>query len=338
MKTSLIILIASITLAAADDSAPDINFLRGAVTNANQRVDNMLNTIRNDPQHAGAAVVVNVLTGLDGQADNLAASVAEALSPFTLGISQAIGNVLLGPFVQSVTDGLEVLVGNLVGGTFDLVMSPVTGALQTTLSKLVNYSQTYKINTTRIENLRLQLQNRVVQDREKEKTKRDLDEEVEIETRQFNAIDSVKSGINNAQQRVDELMNTFKNDPGRGGAQSVTALLTGLDGQIDNLLSAASSALSPLTGGLSQVVGNILLGPFFQSVTDGLEVLIGNVVGGSVDLVLSPVTGSLQSTIKKVMNYAQQYNINTSRLDILDARVTSAAQQQKEQQDLDKEL
>ncbi|CAN6598154.1 hypothetical protein TRVA0_001S05380 [Trichomonascus vanleenenianus] len=285
-----------------------IDGARESVNNAQQHVDSVVNAYRNNPDRAGAAAVTAMITGLDSQIDTAIATVSNALAPFTFGVSKAVGNFLLGPFVQSVTDGLEVMLGNAVGGVMDLARP---GAFQRNLSRLIQQSKEYNINVSKLQTLQAQIQNTMPHKRE----------EIEVEARQFALLDGARESVNNAQQHVDSVINAYKNNPDRVGAATVTAVLTGLDSQIDTAIATVSNALSPLTFGVSKAIGNALLGPFVQSVTDGLEVVLGNVVGGAIDLVASPITGSLQRNIARLVQQSQEYNINVSKLQTLQAQL-----------------
>ncbi|CAN6663692.1 hypothetical protein TRVA0_035S00760 [Trichomonascus vanleenenianus] len=292
---------------------------RNSVQNARQHVDSVVNNYRKNPDRAGAAAVTSVLTGLDSQIDTAIATVSNALAPFTFGVSKAIGGALLGPFAQSVTDGLEVVIGNVVGGAFDLATSPITGSLQRNIARLIQQSQEYGMNVSRLQTLQAQLQNSLPKSKSA-KGKRD----VQIETRQFALLDGARNSAQNAQQHVDAVFNNYRQNPDRAGAAAVTAVLTGLDSQIDTTIATVSNALAPFTFGVSKAVGNALLGPFAQSVTDGLEVVIGNTVGGAFDLATSPLTGSLQRSISRLIQQSQEYGVNVSRLQTLQAQLQNS--------------
>lgn len=64
---------------------------------------------------------------------------SDALAPFSFGRSKAIVNVHLGPFAQSMTNGAEVLISNLIGGGIDLISD---GAIKIFSEALNNLSKT----------------------------------------------------------------------------------------------------------------------------------------------------------------------------------------------------
>lgn len=74
-------------------------------------------------------------------------------------------------------------------------------------------------------------------------------------------INGVKSGITNAQQQVQSLVRGFQSNDGHPTADGLKALITGLDGQIDNSIGVVADLLSPLTFGLSNQVEAAILVP-----------------------------------------------------------------------------
>ncbi|KAA8916146.1 hypothetical protein TRICI_001695 [Trichomonascus ciferrii] len=295
-----------------------LNGIQGSVQNFQQKVDELSQEVQSNPGRAGSATVTAVIQGLDSQIDNAISTVSAALSPLTGGLSEAVGHAILGPFFQSVTDGAEVLIGNVLGGAVDLVASPIVATFSQTLSNLVNQGSQYNIDTSRLEFLHNQLAAKIDEAQGSEKN------EVELVSRQVTILQGLQGSIQNIQQKVDELGQEVQNNPGRAGSATVTAVIQGLDSQIDNAISTVAGVLSPLTGGLSEVVGHAILGPFFQSVTDGAEVLIGNVLGGAVDLVASPIVATFSQTLSNLINQGNQYNINTSRLESLNNQLIQA--------------
>jgi predicted PurR-regulated permease PerM len=295
-----------------------LNGIQGSVQNFQQKVDELSQEVQRNPGRAGSATVTAFIQGLDSQIDNAISTVSAALSPLTGGLSEAVGQAILGPFFQSVTDGAEVLIGNVLGGAVDLVASPIVATFSLTLSNLVNQGAQYNIDTSRLESLNNQLNAKI------DEAKAPENYEVELVSRQVTILQGLQGSIQNIQQKVDELGQEVQQNPGRIGSATVTAVIQGLDSQIDNAISTVAGVLSPLTGGLSEVVGHAILGPFFQSVTDGAEVLIGNVLGGAVDLVASPIVATFSQTLSNLINQGNQYNIDTSRLQALNNQLTQA--------------
>jgi hypothetical protein len=143
---------------------------------------------------------------------------------------------------------------------------------------------------------------------------RPLNVKQQIDARDFHVLDGFKSSVTISKQVVDALSHQLKSHDGHASAEVLLATITGLDAQIDNAAGTVSHALAPFTGNLSLAVGNFLLGPFFQSVTNGAEVLLSNIVGGAVDGVSAPAVAALSGNINKLTSQAARYHINTEKL------------------------
>jgi hypothetical protein len=137
-----------------------LNGIHDSVMNSRQQLDKLNAEIRQHPEHAGAMIATTFAQATDSQIDNAISTVAEALAPLTGGLSVAAGQAILGPFVQSVTDGAEVLLGNLIGGTIDLARNPqMISNLARSYSNLISHSGRYNINTSRLQSIQKQIQN-----------------------------------------------------------------------------------------------------------------------------------------------------------------------------------
>lgn len=137
-----------------------LNGIQGSIMNSRQQIDKLNAEIRQNPEHAGAMIATTFAQATDSQIDNAINTVAEALSPLTGGLSVAVGRAILGPFVQSITDGAEVLIGNVIGGSIDLVRNPQTIMnLSRSYQNLISQAGRYNINTSRLQSIQKQLQN-----------------------------------------------------------------------------------------------------------------------------------------------------------------------------------
>lgn len=279
-----------------------IDGFKSGMTNYQQTVDTLTRQLQSNDGHAGADAVGSAITGLDAQIDNAAGTVATALAPFTGGLSMAVGNFLLGPFAQSLTNGAEVVIGNVVGGAADEIAAPVRMAFSNNLSRFSQQARSFNIDTTRLDAANQKLMSTFANLRRRQESQGAL-------------VDGAKSGAINAQQTIDSITRQLQSNDGHASADVVAGALTGLDAQIDNAAGTITTALAPLTGGLSLAVGNFLLGPFVQSVTNGAEVVIGNVVGGAADEIAAPVRMAFSSTLSRVSNQARQFSVDTTRLD-----------------------
>ena len=115
--------------------------IKGSMQNAQQVQDTLNRQLQSHDGHAASDVISSFITGADSQIDNAIATVGQFLAPVTLGGSEAVANVLLGPFVQSVTNGAEVLISNLLGGGVDMVSDAAYAQYQQTVEHLSQESQ-----------------------------------------------------------------------------------------------------------------------------------------------------------------------------------------------------
>lgn len=159
--------LAILSLAAAAPPPPtqqnqysDLSGVQGSMINHQQVQDTLNNQLKGDGSiHANADRMVAYITGADSQIDNAIATVSKALAPFTGGLSEAIGNVLLGPFVQSVTNGAEVFVANLVGGAEDRMDAEMIGRMTGDYSRLAELSSKNNVDVSKLQDLNKQIQN-----------------------------------------------------------------------------------------------------------------------------------------------------------------------------------
>lgn len=160
-QTFLLSILCSLSMVSANQSA----FLNGAhdsVVNSVQQIDKLNAAIREHPEHAGAMTAATFAQATDSQIDNAISIVANALAPLTGGLSVAVGQAVLGPFVQSVTDGAEVFLGNIVGGAFDLAANPqMISNLAKSYNNLVSQANNYHVNTSRLQYIQKQIQQRI---------------------------------------------------------------------------------------------------------------------------------------------------------------------------------
>lgn len=282
--------------------------LEGAMTNHRQVQDTLNSQLKNNGAHSNQAALNAFITGADSQIDNAIATASDALSPLTFGLSKAVGNFLLGPFVQSVTNGAEVLLSNLIGGGADLADASLTASLTGNYSKLASFASKNGIDASKLQSLSRELTKTV-----SGKSKRDDEEASEYDSIDYvkRASDSDLSGIHgsmtNSRQVQDTLNGQLKSHNGHAAQAVINSFITGADSQIDNAIATVSDALAPFSFGLSKAIGNVLLGPFVQSVTNGAEVLVSNLVGGGIDLVsdggvkmFSKALGNLSKTATKI--------------------------------------
>lgn len=151
---------AAVPTGTSQNQYSDLTGAQNSMINHQQVQDTLNNQLKGDGNvHANADRLVAYITGADSQIDNAIATVSKALAPLTGGLSEAVGNVLLGPFVQSVTNGAEVFVANLVGGTEDRLDAEMVGQLTGDYSRLAELSSKNNVDVSKLQNLNQQIQN-----------------------------------------------------------------------------------------------------------------------------------------------------------------------------------
>uniref|UniRef100_A0A060T0P1 ARAD1C09790p n=1 Tax=Blastobotrys adeninivorans TaxID=409370 RepID=A0A060T0P1_BLAAD len=294
--------------------------LSGSLENARQKMNSLMIQIREHPEHAGAEVATAAIQGLDSQIDNGIATIGNFLAPVTGGLSRVVANAILGPFVQSVTDGAEVVLGNVIGGAFDAVAAPIRSMTQN-IGRLIQQARANNMDVSRLEQAQTRLQNALAHGSSHGKQKRagntaTFDEHIQ-------RLDGLTGALQNRRQQINALANRIREHPEHANAAIVTAAIQGLDSQIDNGIATIGNFLAPITGGLSKAVANVLLGPFVQSVTDGAEVVLGNMIGGAMDAMAAPARRMSQN-ISRLIQQARANNMDVSRLEKAHTRLQQA--------------
>ncbi|KNC31727.1 hypothetical protein FF38_03483 [Lucilia cuprina] len=130
-------------------------------------------------------------------------------------------------------------------------------------------------------------------------------------------MDAVRGSIQSFHEKMDSMFSIINNHPGHSNAAVLTALITGLDGQIDNLAGNIFPIIDKLTLGITSPVTDFLLGPVFQSATDGVQVLVSNILGGSVDFVEDSVANMFTGSINKLENIGSKMKVSEKNMKLL---------------------
>ena len=136
----------------------------------------------------------------------------------------------------------------------------------------------------------------------------------------------IKGSMQNAQQVQDTLNRELQSHDGHAASDVISSFITGADSQIDNAIATVGQFLAPVTLGGSEAVANVLLGPFVQSVTNGAEVLISNLLGGGIDMVSDAAYAQYQQTVAHLSQESQKYGVDTSSLDKTIAKMPKKSQ------------
>lgn len=143
-------------------------------------------------------------------------------------------------------------------------------------------------------------------------------------------MDGARGAMTNAQQVQDTLNRQLQSADGAHSNQArVNAFITGADSQIDNAIATIGNFLSPITGGLSKDVADVLLGPFVQSVTNGAEVFLANIIGGGEDQMDAVLTAQLTGNYSKLAELSKKSNVDASKLENLNQQIINTLPKSK---------
>ncbi|PRT55134.1 hypothetical protein B9G98_02754 [Wickerhamiella sorbophila] len=255
--------------------------------------------------HLTSKYVANFVSSLTHSIESTISNVA---SLSTDGRTNGLVKASLAPFVTSVARGSAFFVESLAQSPDHLVSHDTVNQLVQSLEKVSTVAAANDVSTVELKSAISKL-NGVSS---------------HLESRAaFNPIyDAIKGGAQNAEQTIQALVHQLKSNDGHPTADMLSAGITGLDSQIDNLVNMVSTALGPLTFGLSDMVGDALLGPVFQSITNGAEVLIANIAGGAVDLVTQPAIQLFTHTLNRAIALGTKNHVKaTSKLQSAVARL-----------------
>ncbi|KAA8909431.1 hypothetical protein TRICI_004498 [Trichomonascus ciferrii] len=255
------------------------------------------------PTQAVSRFVSDLDTQISKGIETLSSSVSN-IGP----IPEAASFALTTPLFRSAAGATERLTMSLAGGTLDESLS---GALDSLSEKIQVLAETADEYSNKQFTHSLNLLNRRVQNLAS--TARS-ENQLAARSNEGGIMGIFSHGVTNAQQRIDSFVNELNSPNARPGSQLFVNLLTGIDGQIDNLLGAISGALSSVTFGISDIPFNFILGPTFQSITDGAEVLIGNLAGSVIDDDVLPIIRSLSGNIMNLANVANEHGMNSQAL------------------------
>ena len=301
---------ASIEFSKRQDTSVIPSGMKGSMQNTQQVQDTLNRELQSHDGHAASDVISSFITGADSQIDNAIATVGQFLAPVTLGGSEAVANVILGPFVQSVTNGAEVFISNLLGGGIDMVSDAAYAQYQQSVSRLSKESQKYGVDTSSLDKT-------IAKFPSKDHSKR----------QDTSVIPSgMKGSMQNTQQVQDTLNRELQSHDGHAASDVISSFITGADSQIDNAIATVGQFLAPVTLGGSEAVANVILGPFVQSVTNGAEVFISNLLGGGIDMVSDAAYAQYQQSVSRLSKESQKYGVNTSSLDEVIAKMPKKSQ------------
>lgn len=304
MQFSKSLVLAVLAMAAASPMGGEIS---PQITKNCQEVDQMVISLVKNLSHLTAEFVSNFVTGLSSTIESTVSGIENMVS------ENPVSATVLSPFVDSIAKGSGFLVSALASNPKHLVSHVEVQQLVSSLEKVQTVAKANHLNTHELSAVMTQLNN--------------VNSHLATRDNHFNPIfDAIKGGATNAEQTIETLIKQLGRNDGHPAADAVSALITGLDSQIDNLINMVATALGPLTFGVSNLVGDAILGPVFQSITNGAEVVISNLAGGAVDLVTQPVIQLFVHTLSRAVEMGKKNNVkNVSKLEDLTHQLSDLA-------------
>jgi hypothetical protein len=278
-----------------------IDGVMGAVHNAQQRLDSTARQMKLVGSRPGAAVVTNLITAIDGQIDNLAGTINTMLIPLTGGLSSFIIGPLLGPTFQSMTDGIEVLLGNTIGGVADLALVPAMHMLAGSMSNAANLAGNLQMKNYQMKFVNLQKQAQTIATQKKPK-KHLVQRYADLATASAGAIATIA-------QSIDNVISTLKDAGADPSSEDITSFMSSFQEQVGTGVGMAQGAMAAV-GSPNSLVTSAILSPVMSSTVNGVEVLISSISSGKVDAAFEPGLQSLSSQVMRLSSVAQQYNMD----------------------------
>lgn len=281
-----------------------VNGVKSGVINARQQVDSMVRGFKSNDGHPTADVLKAFITGLDGQIDNGIGIVADLLSPVTFGASHALEGAILGPWFQSVTDGVEVAVANLVGMPIDAVLGAPIQSLANNMSKMIAQANALSVDSKIVHRM-AQTQQKLARFAAKRHHRRELA-----------VLDGVQNSVSTARQTIDSLVEQLEKTD-KPSPAAINGIVAGFNAQIDNAVGNINDLLAPYAVSLTNGISGALLNTFFQSVSTGAEAIISKFATLPVDVSTTNSMNALAKSIQNAANFAGKYNLQEQQTQLM---------------------
>lgn len=290
-----------------------VNGVKSGVTNAQQQVQSLVHNFQSGDGHPTADAVKAFITGLDGQIDNGIGVVSDLLSPVTFGLSNQLEGAILGPFFQSVTDGAEVAISNIVGMPIDAVLGSSIESLGNNMGKLVNQATQLGIDKNIVSNLAKTQQSVVALGKQNHQTASQHPPQQKQHRRELAILDGVQNSVQSASQSIDSIVSQLPKTTGTStvsvAPSNLATVITSLDSQIDAAVGNINNLLSPYATTLTSTVSGALLNSFFESITNGANTVLNSVPASGPDASLASTFQNFAQSIQNASTFASKYGL-----------------------------
>lgn len=248
-------------------------------------VDALQTQMQGKDGNAKAGVFLSAASDNINHALGMVSTATSALpNPF----SRFSANILLTPFVQSITTGAEMALSNMddQGGDNSKAVD-----LAVSLSKLASKASSAGIDVTRLSNTATKFHNMALSGNGSN-----------LKARQVPDFDQSKAALNNCQGVQEEINSNMNED-----AQSfVTATIENI-----NNISKAIDEFSTSKDNYAIAFGYQSLSPLITSISDGMEQILTN---GNSNQVSNEDIQQLSQSLEDLSSKAEKFNINVNHL------------------------
>lgn len=286
----------------AFDAIQHLNYDRYVVEDLNTLLSQAIDTT-----HLTSGLVSSYVADIDAQLGQALQQIQTDAGAINATTGSPKLSELLTPYFSVVTEGAKTLLSSIDKVS---VESSLSTSLLTSYQRLVDFSSHNGVDTRALSDIIGQLNQKL----------KEASAKIGSGSKRTTSgnLDGVNGAVNNFKTTMTALMNEINNDPGHSGADTLVAILTGLDAQTDNLAATILNTLNPVTFGLSGDLGDFLLGPIVQGLTNGAEVMIGNLLGGAVDLWTAPAAKLFEGVLTKNIDLAKKVNVKTTSVEALE--------------------
>lgn len=278
-----------------------VESLLSAASQLQGNLNNLLDKAVSD-KHLSPEFLTSYIIGTDYEINEVVNNLQSVVTGYSPDVAKAIVGSIIKPYYDTVTKGAHSVLENAKSSGITIDARTAAG-LTVSLQRLSDLASFSTLDNSDLQSLSQQC-NSLSNGNVKRASNSDMS--------------GVVGSVNNFQETINTFLHEVSHDKGHGAAAAVTALITGLDGQVDNLAATIFNVANKLTFGLTSPIGDFLLGPIFQGMTNGAEVLISNIIGGGIDMVADAPAQLFTGTMSKLIDMGKKINVSVANVAMLE--------------------
>lgn len=248
-------------------------------------------------------LVASYMIDLYSQSNEVLSELIASTSGYTPDVAKSISAVVIKPFYDEVVKGAQSL-SAVIDKTTGPLESDVSAGILVNYQRLSDFASLNGIDSSALDSLTKSINEHLNHPSvSKRATNHDLS--------------GVVGSVNNFQETLNTFMHEVTHDKGHTATAAITAIITGLDGQIDNMAASVFNVLDAATFGLTSPIGDFLLGPIFQGMTNGAQVLISNIIGGAIDMIADGPAADFNTALDKLVKLGTKANVDSRNVAML---------------------